>query len=232
MEHAVAHLLQNFTYLAVVLILSAAGLGVPISEDLTLLLAGALAARGITSFWPTLAAGYFGVILGDTLIHGWGKRLGPAAYSTKRVQKALSLERQEKLRHHYAKHGFWTVVVGRHTPILRAPIFFLAGASGVPRLKFVLADAVSAAVTVPVVTALGYYFGEHLDEVRHKIHQVQWVLGGAVVLALFGWWLFRRRARRNREGAKADAATTGHADAATMEQRDAAREGSAVKQTS
>jgi len=207
-EHALAQLLHDFTYPAVVLILSAAGVGVPISEDLTLLLAGALAARGITSFWPTLAAGYFGVILGDTLIHAWGKRLGPAAYSTKRVQKALSRERQEKLRHHYAKHGFWTVVVGRHTPILRAPIFFLAGASGVPRLKFIVADAVSAAVTVPIVTALGFYFGEHLDDVRHKIHQVQWVLGGAVVLALLGFWLFRRRARRKREGVARQAPST------------------------
>jgi membrane protein DedA with SNARE-associated domain len=222
-EHALAQFLHDFTYPAVVLILSAAGLGVPISEDLTLLLAGALAARGITSFWPTLAAGYFGVILGDALIHAWGKRLGPAAYSTKRVQKALSLERQAKLRHHYAKHGFWTVVVGRHTPILRAPIFFLAGASGVPRLKFIIADAVSAAVTVPIVTALGFYFGEHLDDVRHKIHQVQWVLGGAVVLALLGFWFFRRRAARRK---------LREAALAAMKHIETGEQGSAVKQPS
>jgi membrane protein DedA with SNARE-associated domain len=195
-EHVLTHLLHQFTYPALILILSAAGLGVPISEDLTLLLAGGLAAQGITSFWPTLAAGYFGVLLGDALIHAWGKRLGPAAYNAKRVQKALSPERLEKLRSHFARHGFLTVVVGRHTPVLRAPIFFLAGASGVSRTKFLLADALSAAVTVPIVTALGYYFGEHLDEVRTKIHHVQWVIGGAVVLLVAVWWWLRRRAAR------------------------------------
>jgi membrane protein DedA with SNARE-associated domain len=196
LEHALAGVLRHFTYPGIVLVLSAAGMGVPISEDLTLLLAGAFAAQGITSFWPTLVAGYFGVLLGDGLIHAWGARLGPAAYDTKRVQKALSRARQEKLREHYRRHGFWTVVVGRHTPVLRAPIFFLAGASGVPRSKFLLADAVSAAITVPIVTALGYYFGEHLDEVREKIHQVQWAIGGVVAAAALFWFWFRRRAAR------------------------------------
>ena len=48
MEHALASFLAKFTYLAIVGVLSAAGLGVPISEDLTLLLGGGLAAQGVT----------------------------------------------------------------------------------------------------------------------------------------------------------------------------------------
>jgi membrane-associated protein len=194
-EHALAGFLSKFTYLAIVGVLSAAGLGVPISEDLTLLLGGALAARGITSYWPTLAAGYFGVIFGDCLIHHWGFRLGPAAYQRPRVQKVLSPERQEKLRAHFARHAFLTIVVGRHTPILRAPVFFLAGASRVPLWKFALADAVSAAITVPIVVTLGFYFGEHLDDVRRVIHHVQWILAGAVAAGLLIWLLWRRSRR-------------------------------------
>jgi membrane protein DedA with SNARE-associated domain len=193
-EHALAGLLARFTYLAIVAVLSAAGLGVPISEDLTLLLAGGLAARGVTAYWPTLAAGYFGVLLGDCLIHHWGFRMGPAAYQHKRVQRVLSPERQERLRAHFAKHGFLTIVVGRHTPVLRAPVFFLAGASKVPLWKFLLADAVSAAITVPIVVTLGFYFGEHLDEIRRILHEVQWVLVGVVALGalLWFWWRHRR----------------------------------------
>ena len=194
MEHFLASFLDKFTYLAIVAVLSAAGLGVPISEDLTLLLGGGLAARGITHYWPTLAAGYFGVLIGDALIHQWGRRMGPRAYAAPVVQKALSLERQEKLRAHFERHAFLTVVVGRHTPFLRAPVFFLAGASGVGFWKFVLADAVSAAITVPLVVTLGFYFGAHLDQVRAHLHQVQWVLGGLVACGLLFW--FWRRGRR------------------------------------
>lgn len=205
MEHALAHFLSKFTYLAIVAVLTAAGLGVPISEDLTLLLGGGLAARGVTAYWPTLASGYFGVIFGDVLIHHWGHRMGPAAYNHRLVRKHLSVERQERLRAHFAKHGFWTVVVGRHTPMLRAPIFFLAGASRVPLWKFALADALSAAVTVPIVVTLGFYFGEHLDEIRAKIHHVQWAVGAVAVLAVTGWWLWRRRMRQ-RAGTPRDCA--------------------------
>jgi membrane protein DedA with SNARE-associated domain len=190
--------LSEFTYLAIVGVLTAAGLGVPISEDLTLLLGGTLAARGVTMFWPTLAAGYFGVIFGDMLIHHWGQRLGPAAYNHRIVQKALSVERQQWVRAHYEKHAFLTIVVGRHTPVARAPVFFLAGASGVPWWKFLLADMLSAAITVPIVVALGYYFGEHLDDVRRILHRVQWLLGAAVVVGVAIWLLVRHLRRRAR----------------------------------
>ena len=200
MEHALAHFLSQFTYVAIVAVLTAAGLGVPISEDLTLLLGGGLAARGVTAYWPTLFAGYFGVIFGDVLIHHWGLRMGPAAYRHRMVVKHLSLERQEKLRVHYAKHGFLTVVVGRHTPMLRAPVFFLAGASRVPLWKFLLADALSAAVTVPIVVYLGLKGGEHLDDIRAVLHRVQWGLAAAVALVVALIRLLRRRAKSRTQG--------------------------------
>ena len=203
MEHALATLLSRFTYVAIFGVLTAAGLGVPISEDLTLLLGGGLAAHGITSYWPTLAAGYFGVIFGDCLIHRWGLRMGPLAYEQKIVRRHLSIERQEKLRVHFARHGFLTIVVGRHTPVLRAPIFFLAGASQVPLWKFALADAVSAAITVPVVVTLGYYFGEHLDEIRAIIHRVQWGLIAVVIVGVVAW-LYLRRKRKHRQPERPD----------------------------
>jgi membrane protein DedA with SNARE-associated domain len=200
-EGVLASLLGRFTYVAIVGVLCAAGLGAPISEDLVLLLAGAFSARGLTEFWPSLGAGYGGVILGDLLIHHWGQRLGPRAYQHRIVRKVLSVQRQEKLRSHFARHGGLTVIVGRHTPGLRAPIFFLSGASGVGFWKFLICDAVSAAVTVPVVVALGYYFGEHLDDVRSRMHQVQYFAAAGALLLLAAYLYVRRRRRL-----KADAA--------------------------
>ncbi len=202
MEHTFAELLQRYTYPALLLLLSAAGLGVPISEDLVLLLAGALASQGVTRFVPTLLAGYFGVLLGDALIYHWGKKLGPKAYDHTLVRKVISPERAGKLRSHFARHGFWTVVVGRHTPGLRAPIFFLSGASGVRFGTFLLADAVSAAVTVPAVVTLGYLFGQHLDDIRRLLHQVHWTIAAAVLAGAGVWWFLRRRRLQRRAAAQ------------------------------
>ena len=193
MEHALAHFLSKFTYVAMLAALAVAGVGVPIPEDLTLLLGGGLAARGVTEFWPTLLCGYFGVLLGDVLIHHWGARMGPAAYRHKLVRRHLSIPRQEKLRAHFAKHGFLTVVVGRHAPMLRAPIFFLAGASRLPLWEFLLADAISSAVTVPIVVALGFYFGEHLEDIKARLHEVEWIVAAAAAAAVAIWLMVRRR---------------------------------------
>ncbi|MFL5309220.1 MAG: DedA family protein [Myxococcales bacterium] len=202
MEHTLAELLQRYTYPAMLLLLSAAGIGVPISEDLVLLIAGALSAQGVTRFVPTLLAGYLGVVFGDVLIHHWGKKLGPAAYEHRLVRKVISPERAEKLRSHFGRHGFWTVVVGRHTPGLRAPIFFLSGASGVRFLTFLVADALSAAVTVPLVVTLGHLFGEHLDDIRRTLHQAHWIVGAAASIGAGVWWILRKRRRRRERSAR------------------------------
>ena len=201
MEHALAKLLVQYTYPAILLLLSAAGLGVPISEDLVLLIAGALASQGVTQYVLTMLPGYFGVILGDALIYHWGQKLGPKAYEHRHVRKVLSPDRAEKLRSHFARHGFWTVVVGRHTPGLRAPIFFLAGASGVGFPKVLLADMLSAAVTVPLVVTLGYLFGEHLDDIRRLLHRMHWAIFAAALAGAAVWWFVRRRRLRRRAAA-------------------------------
>ncbi len=202
MEHTLVKLLVQYTYPAILVLLSAAGLGVPISEDLVLLIAGALASQGVTQYTPTLLAGYFGVVFGDALIYHWGKKLGPRGYEHRLVRKVISPERAEKLRSHFARHGFWTVVVGRHTPGLRAPIFFLSGAAGVGFGKFLLADMLSAAITVPAVVTLGYLFGEHLDDIRRLLHRVHWLVGAAVLAGAVLWWFLRKRRLRRRAAAR------------------------------
>lgn len=188
--------LSHFTYVGMVLLLGAAGMGLPISQDLVLLLGGLLASRGVTSLVATMAAGYFGAILGDALMHRWGMRLGPKAYEQPWVRKVLSPARQQRLRDHFARHGALTIIVGRHTPLLRAVIFFLSGASGVPRWKMVAADAFSAILTVPLWVWLGYRFGEQLPALRARIHHIEWILGGVAAVAALVIFLVRRRRPR------------------------------------
>lgn len=196
MQELLYSALSHFTYVAMVLLLGAAGMGVPISQDLVLLLGGLLASRGLASLPAAMAAGYFGALLGDTLMHRWGARLGPKAYEQPWVRKVLSVERQEKLRRHFQRHGALTIIVGRHTPLLRAVIFFLSGASGVPRWKMLLADAFSAVLTVPLWVWLGFKFGEQLPALQQRIHNVQWIAAAAALAVGLAIFLIRRHRRR------------------------------------
>jgi membrane protein DedA with SNARE-associated domain len=185
--------LGHATYVAMVLLLGAGGTGLPISQDLVLLVGGVLSARGVTSFWPTVAAAFAGVLLGDSLMFRWGRKLGPRAYEQRWVRRVLTEEREARLREHFARHGALTVMAARHTPLVRAVAFFLAGASGVRGWKFLLADAASALFTVPLWVWLGRLAGEHLDQMRARIHHVEWLLAAAVALAALVILLWRRR---------------------------------------
>jgi len=153
--------------------------------------------------------GYLGVVLGDWLVFRMGRRLGPRIETHPRLGKLVTPERRQKIEAHFAKHGVLTVVVGRHTPGLRAPIFLVAGNSGMREVTFLLADAVSALVTVPLVVWIGYKLAD-LAEARHALHRVElWAAAGLAVaiLATLSWRALQRkpprlRMRRQRKRAR------------------------------
>jgi membrane protein DedA with SNARE-associated domain len=45
--------------------------------------------------------------------------------------------------------------------------------NGVRRRTFILADALSALLSVPLVVSLGYFFAAHLEEVKKRVHEVE-----------------------------------------------------------
>ena len=69
MIESLGFLLTHFTYVALVLLMLAAGLGLPMSEDLVLLVVGYLASTGIVDPWITLVlvVAYAGQVVGGVL---------------------------------------------------------------------------------------------------------------------------------------------------------------------
>ncbi|HME89966.1 MAG TPA: DedA family protein [Myxococcaceae bacterium] len=198
----VTYLLHRFTYLGMFGLLVAAGLGIPIPEDVTLLTGGYLARQGITSLWPTLIVAYAGVVIGDLLIFRLGGKLREGIYTHQRLGKLFTARRRAWIEEHFRKRGVLTVVIGRHAAGLRAPTFLVAGASGMPTWKFLLADGFSAMLTVPVVTYLGYLFADNLEKAKDHVHQIElWALAGlvAVGLAIFAYHFIQRRRGQRRE---------------------------------
>src|SRR5262249_27306919 len=169
----ITSLLYRFTYIGMLALLLAAGLGVPIPEDIVLLTGGYLAHEGITSIVPTLLFGYGGVILGDLLIFRLGRKLRGRIYTHRWFGKLLTADRREKIERHFHKYGILTVVIGRHTAGLRAPTFLVAGCSGMATWKFFIADALSSLSTVPLVVMLGYFLAHNLERAKKHMHRIQ-----------------------------------------------------------
>lgn len=188
--------LEHFGYAAILAALLAGGLGVPIPEELTQLSAGVLASQGILALRFTVATVWVGILAGDALLFLIARRHGPAVLRSRLVARVLTEERRLALEGHFARHAFLTVLIARHMGGVRVAAFALAGASGVPLRTFLLADGLSALVSVPVVVGAGYLFSEHLSQVRRDLRVIELtILALALVVAGVIWLRRRQRLR-------------------------------------
>jgi membrane protein DedA with SNARE-associated domain len=189
--------LAHFGYVAIAGLLIAGGVGVPVPEELIQLSAGYLAQRGILDFVPALVATYVGIVVGDVLLFLLAQRHGERLIDRLHVARLLTPRRREMLERHFARHAFLTIMVARHMSGFRVPAYILAATHQVRARTFVLADALSAALSVPLVVTLGYVFAEKIDLVKRRLHEVELMLVVAVLVGVVAWLVVRRvRERR------------------------------------
>lgn len=186
---------QGFiAYATVFLILLACGLGVPLPEDISLILGGFLAHKGAASLPIMMVVGFAGILAGDSLIFHFGRRLGtkvgtkPGGF----FARIITPEKRAKVEGLFAIHGQKIVMIARFMPGVRAVTYFTAGSVGMPYWRFILWDGLAALLSAPVFVFLGYHFGSELDSLISVFKEFQYaVMGGLVVLG-GGFFLWRR----------------------------------------
>jgi membrane protein DedA with SNARE-associated domain len=188
--------ITHFTYVALFGVLVSAGLGIPFPEELTQLTAGYLAHQGVISFWPALAVTYVGIVFGDFLLFRLGRKHGQRILASPRIARVFTPKRRAWIESHFEKHDFLTIMAARHASGFRLPTFALAGASGVRSGTFLLADGLSALLSVPLVVGLGYFFASRIEQVKKRVHAVELGVAVAVALALAVWGYLQWRKGR------------------------------------
>jgi membrane protein DedA with SNARE-associated domain len=193
-------LVGHFTYAAVFGLLVAGGLGIPVPEELVQLTAGYLARRGVLSLVPAVVVAWAGLVLGDFLLFRLGRSHGPRILESRHVARVVTPRRRAFIDRHFARHPVLTIALARHASGLRMPVFALAGASGVRSVTFLLADGLSALVSVPLVVGAGWYFAGHVEELKREIRWVELAVAVAAGLGAAAWILLARRRERRAAG--------------------------------
>ncbi|HEX5659465.1 MAG TPA: DedA family protein [Polyangiales bacterium] len=178
------------------LALVAAGLGLPIPEDIMLLAAGVLVHRGEVSYAGALATCALGVAIGDTTIFLLARRLGPAALERRPLRWVITPERRVKVEEMFRKRGKVIVFMGRHMAGLRAPIFAMAGINGIKLRDFWLYDGLGLCVSAPIVIGIGWWLADELDKAKEHLHRFETgvvIVLAVVIIALFVWRKLRRQ---------------------------------------
>lgn len=190
-----------FTYVGLFVVLFLAGLGVPIPEEAPVLAAGILSSVGTTRWWIALPVCIVGVLSGDAVLYWAGHHWGERVLNWRLVRLVLSPERAERFKSGYRRHALKTLFAARHVMGVRAAAFLTAGIAHVPFWKFILIDALGAAVSVPLGFGLAYFFTDQLEEILRDVRRVERWMGLAVsvlvaaVLVVLMW-------RRGREVAE------------------------------
>jgi membrane protein DedA with SNARE-associated domain len=201
---SIEQFLEEFTYLGVFLVLFAAGLGVPIPEELPIMAGGVLAHEGVVRWWLMLPVSVIGVLSGDVVLYWIGRHWGERVLSWRVVRFVMSREREERLKAAYRRHGVKIVFTARHVMGLRAAAFLTAGIAHVPFGKFLAVDAAAAMIGVPVSFGLAFFFTDQLEAIVAGVHRVErWAVIALLVVAAawIGSLAYRRSRALEREAA-------------------------------
>ncbi len=153
-------------YLVVLGLLLLSGFGLPIPEDIPLILAGYLGYYGYADPWGLFPLTFLAVVGADVMVFVLGRRYGhhvPKLPMMRRFLTEKRLARTERLLH---QHGGKFMFAARFLPGLRAPAIFTAGNFKLPYWKFLLYDGGAAMLSVPLILGFAYYFADRLEQVR------------------------------------------------------------------
>jgi membrane protein DedA with SNARE-associated domain len=174
----------------------ASGSLVPLPDDVPQVWAGVRIAQGEMSWFVALPVAFVAVLVRDAAFFGLGRVLGERALTNRFVIRVIPASRIATARASVEARGPLAVLVGRFSVGVRTATFFAAGALGVRRRDFLLWDMVGLIVTVPLMTTLGYVFGDPVVVgVLWVAARAKWAVPLAIALVLLGWWVRSRTVR-------------------------------------
>lgn len=204
MDHTLLELVGRFGYLIVFLGVGIESLGIPVPGETALIIGAVLAGGGHLD--PTLVAvvGFLGATLGDNTGYYVGRRWGRSLIRRRPLDRIYDPRRLAVAERFFERHGWAAVAFGRFIAILRIFAGPLAGMHHMPWRRFLLANALGAAVWVGAVVTAGMLVGGNLDHIVSLVSRAGYIGLGAVaalVLGLLVWHRLRRR-QELREGAR------------------------------
>lgn len=176
------YILSHGSYLAIILIITLTGAGLPIPEEVPVVTAGVLSSSEVAKLNPWLAFGscLLGALLGDSVMYGIGRFFGHAFLARHPWFARLLNEQHEKqMEELIERQGLKVFLLARFLVGVRAPVYLAAGAMRVRFAKFLLVDLVCATSVVGVFFWLSYSFGASMGPI---LRESQWALTGAVAL--------------------------------------------------
>jgi membrane protein DedA with SNARE-associated domain len=148
---------------------SAPAIGLFVPGQTILFGAGFLSGQGRLDPFALAGLILVGGFFGDTLGFVLGRRWGVAPLERLPGRLRLTAGGRERLTALFENHGVKSIVLARFQPVGRAFGPYLAGATGMPAARFLLADAFASLLAAGSLVALGYLAGLGFDRLSKTL---------------------------------------------------------------
>ena len=193
MTDALTSFVVSYGLLAVFVLMVVESCGVPFPSEVTMPVAGVLAAAGHLNLAAVIVTGAFANLVGSLIAYWLAARfgepllLGPGRYVGIR-------------RHHleiadgwFRRWGLPAVFFGRMLPVIRTYISFPAGLARVDLPRFSVLTFFGALPWCAALTLVGYLLGTNYDRISAPIEKAAIVIALLVAAGLVVWYLRGRR---------------------------------------
>jgi membrane protein DedA with SNARE-associated domain/rhodanese-related sulfurtransferase len=171
--------------------------GLPVPAYPPMIVTAALAVDSNESLWPILVVAILAAIVADLLWFAGGRRFGA---SLLRLMCRISLSPEScvgRTRRVYGRWGAPSLILAKYIPGFAAVATTLAGETGTSLRRFVIYDAIGAALWAGGALALGAIFHEAVEAVLVELerlgHYALVLLLAALALFVVGKWWQRHR---------------------------------------
>ena len=188
--------LNHYGLWAVLLFVLIEDFGIPVPGETILIAASVYAGAGRINVVAVAAVGFVAAVIGDNIGFALGHFGGRALALRWGRYVFLTEERLDKAAGFFDRHGAWIITVARFVEGLRQANGIVAGISGMQWLRFLVFNALGAALWVGTWVSVGYLAGSHIDTIYSYITRYSYyalIVAGLVVVALIARHLLRRR---------------------------------------
>ncbi len=191
-----AEWLKNWGYLGIFICVFVGNLGIPVPEETVMLVAGFLAGRSILDLRLVYLVVVLSAVSGDCCGFVIGRHGGQRVIVRLAGRFDTIRIRYERLQLFFHTHGTKAVFMARFIAGVRFMAGPMAGAAGMPFLRFLGWNVLGAIIWCTLVVTIGYLVGDELHRFAAYAHWAQRWIGLATLLVCFAFWFFWRRAGR------------------------------------
>jgi membrane protein DedA with SNARE-associated domain len=204
--HALEPTLDQYGYLAVAGLVLVEDFGVPVPGETILILAAVYAGTGRLNILLVALLGFCGAVLGDNVGFAIGHFGGRRLVLRYGRYVFITPERLDRATDFFERHGGKIIIVARFIEGLRQANGIVAGITGMHWRRFLIFNAIGAALWVGVWTTLGYVSGSHIDTIYNAGVRYSTYLLAVLVIVVIGYVARRLVRRRRGRGGRTDGA--------------------------